>query len=70
MKSYKLTKTDFEFRSDNVEWEFTETIEFVFVKKNTLFFVFKKGEEDKNQKKYITKYYKNKGWKNIKFLKK
>ena len=71
-KFKKLSKTDFEFYENDVSSEFKETIDHVFVSKNTLFFVFKKDittKTIKNVKSHVRNYYKSKGWLKIKFLK-
>lgn len=72
MKSFELIKTNFEFRNDDVSSEFNEYIDYVFEYKEKLFFVFKKGFKNKNPKKHIKEYYKQRGCKksDIKFLKK
>jgi len=70
MKAYDLLKSHFEFNMLDVTMEFNEYIEFVFVRKETLFFVFYKDfKETKNPKGHIKEYYKSRGWKKVKFLK-
>lgn len=70
MKAYDLFPSDFEFETLDVSWEFNEYIEFVFIRKRTIFFVFKKGNhKTKNQESFIKEYYKGYDFKHIKFLK-
>jgi len=70
MKTFELTKTDFEFRNDDISYEFKESISHVFEGKNTIYFVFKKSEKvSKIQKGHIREYFKNRGWIKVKFFK-
>lgn len=70
MKSFKLVKSDFEFRNDDVSFEFNEYIDYVFISNSKMFFVFKNGFASKNPKNHIIDYYVCRGWKksNIIFL--
>lgn len=69
MKTYDLFKSDFYFSCLDVSFEFNEYIDFVFIRKRTLFFVFKKDiKETKNQESFILEYYKYYDFKTIKFL--
>lgn len=71
MKAFELTKTDYQFNHLDESSEFKEYIDYVFEGKNTIYLVFKKGwKEFKNPKSHMAKYYKNKGWVKVKFLKK
>lgn len=70
-KFYNLQKTSFEFRNDDVSYEFNEYVDFIFLGKNTLFVVFFKTitkEQSKNQRSHIKKYYADKGERKVKFL--
>lgn len=70
MKSYQLSKSDFEFSIFDVSTEFKEYIDYVFISEKNIFFVFKKGyKRTKYSKKFILEYYKHWGFKEIKFLK-
>lgn len=69
MKAYDLFKSGFDFSCLDVSFEFNEYIDFVFIRKRTLFFVFKKDiKETKNQESFILEYYKYYDFKTIKFL--
>jgi len=70
MKPFELFKTDFEFNSLDESYEFNEFVDYIFLRKNTIFVVFKKEfKKNKNYKSHMTKYYKNRGWIKVKFLK-
>lgn len=70
MKAFELIKTDYQFNHLDESSEFKEYIDYVFEGKNTIYLVFKKGYKGfRNPKNHMRKYYKNKGWTKVKFLK-
>jgi hypothetical protein len=66
---YKLKKTDFEFNHLDESGEFNEHFEKVFLRKNTLYFVFKKTvTKHKNIIGHVLRYYKKQREYKCKFL--